>query len=55
MIHMLDHVCKHFGIESASGEEIDELKLDTDPEEIVETLRSTIGPARSGYRNFGLV
>ena len=42
MIHMLDHVCKHFGIESASGEEIDELKLDTDPEEIVETLRSTI-------------
>ena len=42
VIHMLDHVCKHFGIESASGDEIDELKLDTDPEEIVETLRSSI-------------
>lgn len=42
MLHMLDRLCGHFGIEAAHDGVIDELKNETDPGHIAESLKRTM-------------
>ena len=39
MLQMLDRLCRHFGIEAEAQELLDELKAETNPEQIVETIK----------------
>ena len=42
MLQMLDSLCRHFGIEAEAQELLDELKAETNPEQIVETIKGTM-------------
>ena len=42
MLQMLDSLCRHFGIEGGAEEVLQELKAETDPEQIVETIKTSM-------------
>lgn len=42
MLQMLDGLCRHFGIEAEARDLLDELKAETNPEQIVESIKTSM-------------